>query len=153
MIFTLTQLLDSIGGALKDSYPDISVYSNPNQQGTDVPCFFIFFRPTETENRVGSRFMRNMGIDVVYLVEKNDPDAHDQLVSVADRLDFVLEFIPYEAGKLRTYEREWKIDDGELHYQFTIKAVVSYPDNTPHIESLESYKGGINKYGDQNGTS
>ncbi len=39
MKFTLTQLLDSIGGALKESYPDVSVYSNPNQQGTDVPCF------------------------------------------------------------------------------------------------------------------
>lgn len=143
MKFTLTQLLDSIGGALKESYPDISVYSNPNQQGTDVPCFFIFFMPTETENRVGRRCMRNIGIDVVYLVERNDPDAHDQLVSVADQLDYALEFIPYEGGKLRTYDREWKIDDGELHYQFIVKAIVSYQDNTPVIESVESYEGGI----------
>lgn len=144
MIFTLTQLLDSIGGALKENYPDISVYSNPNQQGTDVPCFFIFFMPTEMENRVGRRYMRNIGIDVVYLVERNDPDTHDQLVSVADQLDFALEFISYEDGKLRTFDREWKIDDGELHYQFTIKATVSHPDDTPPIESMESYKGGIN---------
>lgn len=147
MIFALTQLLDSIGGALKESYPDISVYSNPNQQGTDIPCFFIFFMPTETENRMGRRYMRNIGIDVVYLVEKNDPDAHDQLVAVADQLDFSLEFISYGNGKLRTFDREWKIDDGELHYQFTIKATVSYPDDTPSIESMESYKGGINQYG------
>lgn len=144
MIFALTQLLDSIGGALKESYPDISVYSNPNQQGTDIPCFFIFFMPTETENRMGRRYMRNIGIDVVYLVEKNDPDAHDQLVAAADQLDFALEFISYGNGKLRTFDREWKIDDGELHYQFTIKATVSYPDDTPSIESMESYKGGIN---------
>lgn len=143
MIFTLAQLLNSIAGALKENYPDIQVYSNPSQQGTDVPCFFIFFMPTETENRMGRRYMRNIGIDVVYLVERNDPDAHDQLVSVADQLDFTLEFIPYEAGKLRTYEREWKIDDGELHYQFSVKAIVSYPDNTPAIESVESYEGGI----------
>ena len=144
MIFALTQLLDYIGGALKESYPDISVYSNPNQQGTDIPCFFIFFMPTETENRMGRRYMRNIGIDVVYLVEKNDPDAHDQLVAAADQLDFALEFISYGNGKLRTFDREWKIDDGELHYQFTIKATVSYPDDTPSIESMESYKGGIN---------
>ncbi len=143
MTFTLTQLVDSISGALKESYPDISVYSNPNQQGTDVPCFFIFFMPTETENRVGRRFMRNIGIDVVYLVERNDPDAHDQLVFVADQLDYALEFIPYEHGKLRTYDREWKIDDGELHYQITVKAIVSHPDNTPPIKSVESYEGGI----------
>lgn len=143
MTFTLIQLLDSIGGVLKENYPDISVYSNPNQQGTDVPCFFIFFMPTETENQIGRRFMRNIGIDVVYLVERNDPDAHDQLVSIADQLDYALEFIPYGAGKLRTFDREWKIDDGELHYQFTVKAIVSYPDDTPPIESVESYEGGL----------
>jgi len=143
MKFTLEKLIDFIGGALKESYPDISVYSNPNQQGTEVPCFFIFFMPTETENRVGRRYVRNIGIDVVYLVERNDPDAHDQLVSVADQLDYALEFISYEDGKLRTYNREWKIDDGELHYQFTVKAIVSYPDNTPTIKEVESYEGGI----------
>lgn len=143
MMFTLTQLVDSIGGVLRESYPDISVYSNPNQQGTDVPCFFVFFMPTEMENRVGRRSLRNVGIDVVYLVERNDPDAYDQLVSVADRLDLELEFISYRDGKLRTYDREWKIDEDELHYQFTVKAVVSYPDDTPAIESAESYEGGI----------
>lgn len=143
MTFTLERLVDSISGVLKENYPDIPAYNNPSQQGTDVPCFFIFFMPTEMENQMGGRFMRNIGIDIVYLVERNDPDAHDQLVSVADRLDFVLEFIPYEPGKLRTYDREWKIDDGELHYQFTVKATVFYPDNTPAIESAESYEGGI----------
>lgn len=143
MTFTLESLTDSIAGTLNENYPDIQVYSNPNQQGTEIPCFFIFFMPTETENRVGRRFMRNIGIDIVYLVERNDPDAHDQLVSVADKLDYALEFIPYMDGKLRTFDREWKIDDGELHYQFKVKAIVSYPDNTPPIESVETYKGGI----------
>lgn len=144
MIFTLEKLTNSICGALKEVYPDIPTYSNPSKQGTDVPCFFVFFMPTDSENRIGRRLMRNIGIDIVYLVENSDPDIYDQMVSVADQLDFALEFIPYEAAKLRTYDREWKIDDGELHYQFTIKATVSYPDNTPSIESMESYKGGIN---------
>ncbi len=144
MIFTLERLQDSICGILKENYPDIPTDSNPGQQGTEVPCFFVFFMPIETENRIGRRFVRNIGMDIVYLVDKSDPDAHDQLVAVADQLDFVLEFIPYEGGKLRTYDREWKLDYGELHYQFTVKAIVSYPDNTPTIESMESYKGGIN---------
>ncbi len=41
--------------------------------------------------------MRNIGIDVVYLVERNDPDAHDQLVSVADQLDFAWSLFPMRA--------------------------------------------------------
>ncbi|MDF2885805.1 MAG: hypothetical protein K0R23_190 [Lacrimispora sp.] len=147
MTFTLERLLDSICGVLKESYPDIPTYSNPSKQGTSVPCFFVFFMPTEMENRIGRRFMRNIGIDIVYLVENSDTDMYDQLVSVADRLDYALEFVSYVDGEskysLRTYDREWKIDEDELHYQFTVKAVVSYPDNTPTIESAESYEGGI----------
>lgn len=143
MTFTIEKLLDSICGALKEIYPDIPTYSNPNKQGTDTPCFFVFFMPTDTENRIGRRFMRNIGVDIVYLVENSNTDMYDQLVSVADQLDFSLEFVPYEGKKLRTYDREWKIDEDELHYQFTVKTVVSYPDDTPAIESAESYEGGI----------
>lgn len=143
MTFTLEKLMDSICGALKVVYPDIPTYSNLNKQGTSVPCFFVFFMPTDTERRIGRRYMRNIGIDIVYLVENSDPDIYDQMVSVADQLDFSLEFIPCEDAKLRTYDREWKIDEDELHYQFTVKVVVSYPDDTPQMESVESYEGGI----------
>lgn len=143
MTLTIEKLLDSICGALKEMCPDIPTYSNPNKQGTDIPCFFVFFMPTDTENRIGRRFMRNIGVDIVYLVENSNTDMYDQLVSVADQLDFSLEFVPYEGEKLRTYDREWKIDEDELHYQFTVKTVVSYPDDTPSIESAESYEGGI----------
>ncbi len=143
MTLTIEKLLDSICGALKEIYPDIPTYSNPNKQGTDVPCFFVFFMPTNTENRIGRRFMRNIGIDIVYLIENSDTDLYDQLVSVADQLDFALEFVSCEGIKLRTYDREWKIDEDELHYQFTVKTVVSYPDDTPAIESAEAYEGGI----------
>lgn len=143
MTFTLERLLDSICGVLKENYSDVPTYSNPNKQGTSAPCFFVFFMPSDTENRMGRRYMRNIGIDIVYLVENSDPDMYDQMVSVADQLDFSLEFVPCDQGMLRTYDREWKIDEDELHYQFTVKAVVSYPDNTPAIESAESYEGGI----------
>lgn len=147
MTFTLEKLADSIAGVLKAQYPNIPVYNNPSGQGTDVPCFFLFFMPTETENQMCRRVMRNIGIDIVYLVEKNDPDAHDQMVSAADTLDYALEFIPYEGTeKLRTFDREWKIDEGELHYQLKIKAVVSYPDQTPRIESID-YEG-VMKHGE-----
>lgn len=143
MIFTLEKLVNSIAGVLKAEYPDIPIYNNPSQQGTEVPCFFVFFMPTEIEKQIGRRFMRNIGIDIVYLVEKNDPDAHDKMVSAADTLDCALEFILYEGKeKLRTFDREWKIDDGELHYQLKIKAVVSYPDQTPRIEFMD-YEGAI----------
>lgn len=155
MNFTLENLLQSIGNKLKEIYPDTPVYTNPNQQGTKTPCFFIFFMPMEMEPRVGRRMLRKIGIDVVYITERNIPDAYDIMNLVGDMLDFELEFIPYadpyadgeEIYKLRTFDREWKMDDGELHYQFYVKPVVSTPDNTPLIEEIEEWKGGIGNEG------
>ena len=37
MIFTLEKLIDSIIGTLKQLFPGIKAYSNPNQQGTNPP--------------------------------------------------------------------------------------------------------------------
>lgn len=147
MTFTLERLTDSIAGLIKERYPEVPVYSNPNQQGTKTPCFFIFFMPSEIKDEMDRRSRRVIGIDIVYLVKRNIPDAYDRLVLVADQLDDMLETIPYREGdkfaKLRTFGREWKIDDGELHYQITLKVIVSDPDDTPDIRSMESYEGGI----------
>ena len=43
MIFTLENIINSLAGVLTARYPDYPVYASPNQQGTDHPCFFIFF--------------------------------------------------------------------------------------------------------------
>ena len=147
MIFTLEKLIDSIIGMLKQNFPGIKAYSNPNQQGTKPPCFFVFFMPSSMESEMDRRIRRVIGIDIVYLTKRNLPDAYDQLNAVADKLDEVMERIAYvngeESAELWPSEREWKIDDGELHYQFTLKVIVSNPDNSPIIDSMEQYKGGV----------
>lgn len=149
MTFTLEKLQDSIAGLLKRNYPDVPVYGNPNQQGTKTPCFFVFFMPSDMESEMGRRTRRVIGVDIVYLTRRNIPDAYCQLTTVADRLDEAMEQIPYADGRkttqLWTSEREWKIDDRELHYQFKVKAIVSIPENVPPIESMESYTGDIKK--------
>ena len=147
MIFTLEKLIDSIIGMLKQNFPGIKAYSNPNQQGTKPPCFFVFFMPSSMESEMDRRIRRVIGIDIVHLTKRNIPDAYDQLNAVADKLDEVMERIAYvngeESAELWPSEREWKIDDGELHYQFTLKVIVSNPDNSPIIDSMEQYKGGV----------
>ena len=47
MIFTLENIINSLAGVLTARYPDYPVYASPNQQGTDYPCFFIFFMPSK----------------------------------------------------------------------------------------------------------
>lgn len=147
MIFTLDKLQDSIAGLLKSTYPDVKVYGNPNQQGTKTPCFFVFFMPSDMESEMDRRTRRVIGIDIIYPTRRNVPDAYNQMVEVADRLEEVMERIPYTDGtettELWTSEREWKIDDGELHYQFKVNVIVSTPYGVLPIESMESYAGGI----------
>lgn len=142
MMFTLATLVESIAGVLKANYPETPVYSNPNQQGTKPPCFFVFFMPAELQDEMDRRSRRVLGIDIVYLTKRNIPDAYDQLIEVAETLDYALDMIPYNSANLRTFEREWKIEDGELHYQFYIKAIVSIPNEGPTIENME-YEGGV----------
>lgn len=145
MVFTLNKILDSVTGVLKKSYPDIPVYSNLVQQGAAVPCFFVFFVPTEIVNQMGNRFMRDIGIDIIYQVDKDNSAAYGQMVSAADELDCTLGFIPYSESefKLRTYERVWEIKEGELHYQVHIKAALDNSIEAQQMESVETYKGGI----------
>lgn len=147
MTLTLEYLVDAVARMLKSHFPDTKVYSNPNQQGTKAPCFFVFFMPSDMEGEMNGRMRRVIGVDVVYLTKRNIPDAYDRLTAVADRLDEAMEKIPYgdaaDGTGLRTFDREWKIDDGELHYQFTVKAIVSQPSGVPAVESIEGYKGGI----------
>ena len=125
MIFTLEKLIDSIIGMLKQNFPGIKAYSNPNQQGTNPPCFFVFFMPSSMESEMDRRIRRVIGIDIVYLTKRNIPDAYDQLNAVADKLDEVMERIAYvngeESAELWPSEREWKIDDGELHTNLLLK--------------------------------
>lgn len=147
MRFTLENIIISIAAVLVEEYPDTPVYSNSNQQGTETPCFFVFFMPTKMENQIGRRFIRTIGVDIIYLTERNTPDANDLMTEIADALDCAMELISYTDGigthNLYTFDREWKIDDGELHYQFKIKAVVSTPDDSPAMEEIAEYQGGI----------
>ena len=80
-------------------------------------------------------------LEMMFITKRNLPNAYDSMVSVADVLDYKMEFVEYvenkEKQKLHALEREWKIDDGELHYQFYIKPIVSVAETIPWIEEIE----------------
>ncbi len=141
MIFTLERILDSLAGVLQGRYPDYPVYYSPNQQGTEYPCFFIFFMPSEIKSQPGSRYMRDLGVDIVFVQQRNIVDGNTELLRIAGCLDEALELFPYACdGKqvmLRTYERQWQNDDGELHYQFHIKQRVLIGRGTDPMERME----------------
>lgn len=142
MTFTLEEIINSLAGVIKEQYPAYPVYASPNQQGTNYPCFFIFSMPSSSETHVGNRQMRDLGIDIVFVQQRNITDRNTQIYEVAEYLDEKLELFPYcsaegDTAMLRTFERQWQLEDDELHYQFHIRQRISFPVNENQMWRME----------------
>lgn len=142
MIFALEHIVNSLAGLLKERYSNYRVYTSPNQQGTEFPCFFIFFMPSTVEGQIDDRFMRDLGIDIVFVQQHNIVGGNEEILRIAEYLDEVLEVFPYSDGNsetvpIRTFERQWQNEDMELHYQFHIRQHVALPRNTVAMQEME----------------
>ena len=148
MTFTIESLLDSLAGVLKGQYPDCPVYTSPNQQGTEFPCFFIFFTtPVTVEPHIG-RMLRDLGLDIVFVQQRNIASRNVQIYEVAEFLDEKLELFPYtdsdgNTALIRTEERQWNEEDDELHYQFHIRQRVSLPEDETKMRKMEGNYAGV----------
>ena len=141
MIFTIPNLIDSLAGVLKKIYPIYRVYTGPNQQGTEYPCFFIFLMPSTIDDQVDERFYRDLGIDIVFVQQRNVVNGNAQLQEVQENLDANLALFDYSDGAgtipLHTYEREASTEDQELHYKFHIRQRVYIPRTPNPMRVLE----------------
>lgn len=146
MIFTMQRLSRSLADYLAPALPGVTFYDNPNQQGTQMPAIFLQRTKAEITKKLGGRFLRQLGLDLICLVDYNRVDMEDQYTSTADILDEMLETFPYSSGEdgqsalLRTYERNWHIQDGEaLHYKFDLKIWVSREEDDALMRSIQTY--------------
>lgn len=117
---------DAIAGLLKQLFPNVKVYSNPNQQGTDLPAFFIQHMPHSViTKQVGEMYNRKLFTDLVYMDEYNLTDTDDKYLYVAETLDANLELFPVvEDGVtfyMRTLDRTWSVELEALHYKFHLE--------------------------------
>ena len=142
MIFTLENIVDSLAGVLCKKYPDYPVYDSPNQQGTEFPCFFIFFMPSKSDSQIDERFQQDLGVDIIFVQQRNIVNGNAEILEISGYLDESLELFPYTDGSgeetfIRTYERQWQNEDMELHYQFHIKHRVAIPRDMNLMEEME----------------
>ena len=150
MTFTIDNLINSLAGVLKAKYPEYPVYTSPNQQGTNVPCFFIFLMPSTVTAEVDGRFYRDLGIDIIFVQERNVVNGNAEIQSIQDYLDYSLEIFPYTDGDgapvpLHTYERQASVEDQEMHYQFHIRQRVSIPRTVNPMQEMEENNVSINE--------
>ena len=142
MNFTISTIAQSLAAYLAPSFPGVTFYENPNQQGTETPCMFLQQRYSYIKVKTSGRFLRQIGLDLTYLVDYNLPNMQQLYQAVAEQMDMVMETFPYTDGTtegtslLRTYEREWRIDLDAMHYKFELQVWVDTPDTITPMETI-----------------
>ena len=125
MTFTLPELAKSLADYLAPYFPPTAFYEDPSQQGGAFPCAFLQQRSGGVQGRLNGCRQRRVRLDLVYLEDYNLPDLHRRYLSAAERLDGLMDKIPYisggETALLHTYEREWSVDADALHYKFELR--------------------------------
>lgn len=142
MNFTISTIAQSLAAYLAPSFPGVTFYENPNQQGTETPCMFLQQRYSYIKVKTSGRFLRQIGLDLTYLVDYNLPNMQQLYQAAAEQMDMVMETFPYTDGTtegtslLRTYEREWRIDLDAMHYKFELQVWVDIPDTITPMETM-----------------
>lgn len=140
MTFTIDALARALADWLSPELPEMTFYPSPHQQGTQTPAMFLRRTNARISRKLGGRYLRTLGLDLVCLEDPNQVDMDDRYVRTAETLDEVLETFPYSFALLRTYERRWDIIDGVLHYKFDLKLWVSREEDGVLMESIQSYR-------------
>ena len=141
MNFTVTTIAKSLADYLAPSFPGVTFYEDPNQQGSKPPMLFLQQRFSYPELETGGFWLRRIGLDLTYLVDYNLPNLQQLYQSAAESLDLVMETFPYSDGTettlLRTYNREWNIDLDALHYKFELQERVTLPKDFNPMQTMD----------------
>lgn len=142
MNFTISTIAKSLADYLAPSFPGVTFYEDPNQQGSKAPMLFLQQRYAYVEpRRNNGYYLRRIGLDLTYLVDYNLPDLQQQYQQVAEQLDLLMETFPYSDGTdnalLRTYDREWRIDLDALHYKFELQVWVTIPETAVKMQTMD----------------
>lgn len=143
MNFTISTIAKSLANYLAPSFPGVTFYEDPNQQRTQTPCMFLQQRYSYIKAKTAGRYLRQIGLDLTYLVDYNLPNMQQLYQAAAEALDEVMETFPYTdrttdgTALLRTYDREWRIDLDAMHYKFELQVWVSTPVNDVPMETMD----------------
>lgn len=143
MNLTVSTISKSLADYLAPILPVVAMYEDPNQQGSQPPCWFLQTRYNRLKLEMGGYWLRTLGLDLTYLLDYNLPDLQRQYQAAAEVLDLVMETFPYSDGSsegqvlLRTYDRGWNVDRNELHYKFELRERVNIPEQFVKMQTMD----------------
>lgn len=131
MNFTVTTVAQSLADYLAPVLPGVTMFEDPNQQGSTMPAMFLQQRYSYIQKQTDGYYIRRIGLDLTYLEDYNLPDLHQRYLAAAEFLDLVMDTFLYsdgstlEATRVRAYDREWTADLDALHYKFELRERVT----------------------------
>lgn len=143
MNFAISTVAKSLAAYLEPYFPDVTLLQNPTQQNANPPCMFLQQRYSFIKVKTAGRFLRQIGLDLVYRERYNLPNLQELYQAAAEQLDLLMETFPYSDGTtegtalLRTYEREWRIDQDAMHYKFELQVWVEQPETITPMETMD----------------
>ena len=143
MNLTVSTISKSLADYLAPSFPGVTFYEDPNQQGSRPPMMFLQTRTNRLALETGGFWLRTLGVDLVYLLDYNLPDLQRRYQAAGEALDLLMETFPYSDGTtdgtvlLRTYDRAWNIDLDELHYKFELRERTALPQEHVKMETMD----------------
>lgn len=121
-VFSLNNVLYSIGYQLKQLF-NKKVYINPNQQSTELPCFFVQLVPTSHLQEGISKDIYNIQIDIIYLIDINDNNQYTNFYDIMNVLDANMHVINYRldddniSGNFTLHNPSFTTELGKLSYK------------------------------------
>lgn len=143
MNFTVSTIAQSLASYLSPSFSGVTFCQDPNQQGADPPRMFLQQRYSFLKLRQGGRWLRTIGLDLVYEADYNLTNLQQIYQTAAETLDLMLETFPYSDGEtegttlLRTYDREWRVELNAMHYKFELRNWVELPETVVPMETMD----------------
>lgn len=142
MIYTVSQISQSLGTYLAEYFPDVTFYEDPLAQGVVQPAMFLQTRNASIKKGIGEYYLWTLRLDLVYLIPMNAKGQQEAYSAAAEILDIVMDTFPYIApdgstAKVHAENRSWTIDYNELHYKFDVSTRVSKTDLGELMRALE----------------
>ena len=139
MTYTVQTVVEALAAALSPlKYP---IYASAVQQDVDTPCFFISLMPGNSMSQIDDRNMTMLNFDIVFLQRPDIPNATDDIFTVIDYLNENLEFIELTDGDetclIHTYDRQYHVENIDLHYQLGVKLRGHVEKTVNLLKSLE----------------
>jgi len=123
VVFSINNVLYSIGNTIKQLF-NKKVYINPNQQSTELPCFFVQLVPNaHIQECIGKYDIYSLQFDIIYLDDINNNQQYTNFYDIINKLDANLGVIDYlnedenKQGKFTLHKPSFTTELGKLSYK------------------------------------